>query len=77
MSSFFIQDFFAGDHFINLSTFIQTAVFSTIAHIHSKSQARTSLNFFVSSLFINSECLSQIAFIIQDIAQFTKSDFFT
>jgi hypothetical protein len=51
-------NFLAGDHFIILSTNTQSSFFSTTAHIHSKSQDSTLLNFSVSEFVINSLCLS-------------------
>jgi hypothetical protein len=48
----------AGEPFNILSIVTHNNDFSTTAHIHSKSQDNVSLNFFVSSAVINSECLS-------------------
>jgi hypothetical protein len=48
----------AGEPAIILSIETQKSFFSITAHIHSKSQLRVSLNFLVSSILKNSECLS-------------------
>jgi len=74
ISPFINHASFAGDQAINLSILTQKSFFSITAHIHSKSQLRTSLNFFVSSILKNSLCLSfkesTTHFIIQLINSF-------
>jgi len=52
------SEFFAGDHFIILSTFTQSICASTTAQIHSKSQDNDSLKLLFSSIFKYEECLS-------------------
>jgi hypothetical protein len=49
ISHFNNQFLFAGDHFKTRSIITHSCVFSTIAHIHSKSQDNISLNFIFSS----------------------------
>jgi hypothetical protein len=70
-----IQASLAGAQAINLSTITQKSLFWITAQIHSKSQLRVSLNFFVSSRLKYSECLSPRDVTNHLIIQEIKSDF--
>jgi hypothetical protein len=75
ISHFLSQYFLAGEPFKILSISTPNGILSTTAHIHSKSHFKKALKLLASLLFINSLCLSHIAFTIQKIAPSTKSLF--
>gem|GEM_PF-866131 len=73
ISHFKIPLFKAGLHFKTLSIKTPSSCLSTTAQIHSKSQAKVSLNSFVISGVINSENLSFNELIKPFITQYSKS----